>query len=179
MARKRRINLRERSLPHPDAKLLPRQAAMPRIMIVDDDRNILRNLGSCIRLMPASLLRGEAVVETFEKPQLALVRAAECDFDLIIADYLMPTMHGIAFMQKMRALHPDAPRILLTAFAGILDAMEAVKRVGPIELIAMPWHNEQLQITIAKVLQNTRGYRFEPLPEPRRLAPRLMFAAAR
>ncbi len=152
---------------------------MPRIMIVDDDQNVLRNLSRCIHFMPTSMLRGEALVETFEKPQLALARAAECGFDLIIADYLMPAMHGIAFMQKMRAMYPHTPRILLSGFAGILDAMEAVKRIGPVELIAMPWHDEQLQLTIARLLRNERGFRLEPLPEPRRPAQRAVFAAAR
>jgi two-component system, probable response regulator PhcQ len=173
------MNLSRRSLLHPDANPLSREIAMPRIMIVDDDRNILRNLGRCIQFMPAAMLRGEAQIETFEKPHLALARAAECDFDLVIADYLMPSMHGIAFMQKMRALQPHTPRILLSAFAGILDAMEAVKRVGPVELIAMPWHDEQLQLTIARLLQGQHGYRMEPLPELRRPARLPMFAAVR
>ncbi len=152
---------------------------MARIMLVDDDRNVLRSLGRTIHFMPTSMLHSEAVVETFEKPEQALARAAECEFDLIIADYLMPTMHGVAFMQKMIDLNPHTPRILLSGFAGILEAMEAVKRIAPVELMAKPWDDEQLRRTIARLLQSRRSPRLVPLSAARLMTPSMSFAAAR
>jgi DNA-binding NtrC family response regulator len=149
---------------------------MARIMLVDDDRNVLRSLGRTIHFMPTSMLRGEAIVESFEKPEQALARAEECEFDLVIADYLMPTMHGIAFMQRMIELHPNTPRVLLSGFAGILEAMEAVQTIGPVELIGKPWDDEKIRQSISKLLQNRRSVRL--LPEQRRVAPRAQLAAA-
>jgi len=138
------------------------EPAMTRILLVDDDRNVLRCLGRLIHFMPMASLRGEAVVESFEKPEPALARAADCEFDLVIADYLVPTMHGVEFMQKLIALHPHTPRILLSGYAGILEAMAAVKGIGPIELIGKPWDDEQLKQTIARLLQNRRSVRMAP-----------------
>jgi DNA-binding NtrC family response regulator len=152
---------------------------MSRIMLVDDDRNVLRSLGRTIHFMPTTMLRGEAVVESFEKPEQALARAAECEFDLVIADYLMPTMHGVAFMQKMIDLYPHTPRILLSGFAGILEAMEAVKRIAPVELIAKPWDDVQLRQTIARLLQSRRSPRLVPLSAARLMTSSMSFAAAR
>jgi len=148
-------------------------------MLVDDDRNVLRSLGRTIHFMPASALRGEAVVESFEKPELALARAAECEFDLVIADYLMPSMHGVAFMQRMMELQPHTPRMLLSGFAGILEAMEAVKRIAPVELMAKPWDDAQLRQSITRLLQNRRSVRLAPLPEVRRSGLSMDFAIAR
>lgn len=135
---------------------------MTRILLVDDDRNVLRCLGRLIHFMPMASLRGEAVVESFEKPEPALARAAECEFDLVIADYLMPTMHGVEFMQKLIELQPHTPRILLSGYAGILEAMAAVKGIGPIELVGKPWGDEQLKQTIARLLQHRRSVRMAP-----------------
>ena len=152
---------------------------MARIMLVDDDRNVLRSLGRTIHFMPVSALRGEAIVESFEKPEQALARAAECEFDLVIADYLMPSMHGVAFMQRMMELQPHTPRMLLSGFAGILEAMEAIKRIAPVELMAKPWDDVQLRQCIAKLLQNRRSVRLAPLPEVRRSGLSMDFAVAR
>jgi DNA-binding NtrC family response regulator len=126
-------------------------------------------------------LRGEAIVECFEKPEQALARAAECDyeFDLVIADYLMPSMHGVAFMQRMMELQPHTPRMLLSGFAGILEAMEAVKRIAPVELMAKPWDDAQLRQTITRLLHSRRSVRLAPLPEVRRPGLSMELAAAR
>lgn len=142
---------------------------MARIMLVDDDRNVLRSLGRTIHFMPTAALRGEAIVESFEKPELALARAAECEVDLVIADYLMPSMNGVTFMQRMMEMQPHTPRILLSGYAGILEAMDAVKRVAPVELMAKPWDDNQVRQTIARLLQNRRSVRLTPPPEWRRM----------
>jgi DNA-binding NtrC family response regulator len=152
---------------------------LARIMLVDDDRNVLRSLGRVIHFMPVAALRGEAVVETFEKPEHALARAAECEFDLVIADYLMPSMHGVSFMARMMELKPHTPRLLLSGFAGILEAMDAVKRIAPVELMAKPWDDAELRQTITKLLQHRRGLRPAPMHEVRRSGLSMDFAEVR
>jgi DNA-binding NtrC family response regulator len=152
---------------------------LARIMIVDDDRNVLRSLGRVIHFMPVSALRGEAIVESFEKPEQALARAAECEFDLVIADYLMPSMHGVSFMGKMMELKPHTPRLLLSGFAAILEAMDAVKRIAPVELMAKPWDDAELRQTITKLLQHRRGMRPAPTHEVRRSGLSMDFAEVR
>lgn len=154
---------------------------MARIMLVDDDRNVLRSLSRTIHFMPFAQLRGEAVVESFDQPAQALARAAECAFDLVIADYLMPTMNGVEFMRKLAELHPQTPRILLSGFAGILEAMAAVKGMGPIDLMAKPWDDEHLKQAIARLLQARRSVKMAPLSSPHRmpLSPMRQLASVR
>ena len=136
---------------------------MPRIMLVDDDRGVLRSLGRVIHFMPMALLQGEAVIESFEEPMLALERVALCEFDLIIADYLMPNMHGVAFMRQLNALHSHAPRLMLSGHVRVLEYINAVKGLGAVELMAKPWDDEVLKQAIARLLQSRREQRGVPV----------------
>jgi DNA-binding NtrC family response regulator len=160
----------------PESQTAAQERTMSRIMLVDDDRNILRGLGRVIHFMPIATMRGEAIVESFEKPAQALARAAECEFDLVIADYLMPTMNGISFMRRFMDLQPQTPRILLSGYAEILEAMEATREVGPIELLSKPWDDEQLRRTITGLLRDRRA---APAASARRAPITLQFAAVR
>lgn len=136
---------------------------MPRIMLIDDDRNVLRSLGRIIHFMPVAALRGEAIVESFEKPGSALDRATEVEFDLVIADYLMPAMNGVSFLRQFMEIQPQTPRLLLSGYVEILEAMDALKDVAPLELITKPWDNAALMATIAKSLPTNRRSQ-RPLP---------------
>lgn len=143
---------------------------MPRIMLVDDDRNVLRSLGRVIHFMPVALLRGEALVESFEKPAQALARAAECDFDLVIADYLMPSMNGVAFMRHLIELRPQTPRIMLSGYASILEAMDAILHIEPIKLLSKPWNDDQLKQSITELLQARRSSTLTSTPARPRMS---------
>jgi DNA-binding NtrC family response regulator len=137
---------------------------MGRILIVDDDRNVLRALGRVIHFMPVAATGGEVVVESFEKPSQALERISQLDFDLVIADYLMPSMHGIAFMQKLIELRPGTQRILMSGYADILEAMAAIAGIAPIALLAKPWDVEQLKAAIVQAMQlRANGRQKDPL----------------
>ena len=52
---------------------------MPRILLVDDDINVLRALGRLIHFLPREVLGGEAEVECYAQPEAALARAAVLD----------------------------------------------------------------------------------------------------
>jgi DNA-binding NtrC family response regulator len=126
---------------------------MPRILIVDDDKNILRSLGRLIHFMPKSALGGEAVVECFDDAEAALERAAATEFDLVIVDYLMPKMHGVAWLRRLDAVHSHAARIILSGHARVLEKIDATRGLSPTELVSKPWDDAQLCATIARLVQ--------------------------
>ncbi|MBI2398525.1 MAG: response regulator [Xanthomonadales bacterium] len=130
---------------------------MPRILLVDDDINVLRALGRLIHFMPRELLGGEVEVECHSEPEDALARAAACEFDLIVVDYLMPRMHGVAFMRRLNAMHSHAARLLLTAHARALEKIDAVKGIGPVEMMSKPWDEAALKAAIARLVGWRRG----------------------
>ena len=140
---------------------------MPRILIVDDDRNVLRALGRLIHFLPREQLGGDVEVECHVEPEAALARAAVCDFDLVVVDYLMPRMHGVAFMRRLNAMHSHAARLLLTAHARALEKIEAVKGIGPVEMMSKPWDEAVLKAAIVRLVHWRRE----------QLAPRLQAPA--
>lgn len=68
---------------------------MRRMLMIDDEINVLHALQRSLRQCSfASQLRLELFTDTSE----ALTRAAEVDFDIVLADFQMPGMNGIAFL---------------------------------------------------------------------------------
>ena len=112
------------------------------IFIVDDEDMVLTSIESFLAL------ETEYQVETFLSPMDALAKAAEVDVNLIISDYLMPDMNGIAFLGEIRDLKPDVTRIILTGYADKENAIKAINEVGLFQYIEKPWDNDQLLIII-------------------------------
>ena len=112
------------------------------IFIVDDEDMVLTSIESFLAL------ETDYEVQTFPSPMDALAKAAEVDVNLIISDYLMPDMDGIAFLAEIRDLKPDVTRIILTGYADKENAIKAINEVGLFQYIEKPWDNDQLLIII-------------------------------
>ncbi|MCR4424876.1 MAG: response regulator [Firmicutes bacterium] len=79
----------------------------PRILAVDDDEDILYTLRAI----------GEMAgwhVETSAYPEEAVGLACDGGFDVVVADYHMPGMDGLAFVRAVRAQNPEVPIVVLT-----------------------------------------------------------------
>lgn len=83
---------------------------MTRILIIDDQstsRQILEEL--------VSSLGKDIVTESFADPLTALAWAHSNQPDLVLTDYKMPQMNGVAFTLRFRALYPDVPLVMVTS----------------------------------------------------------------
>jgi two-component system, response regulator, stage 0 sporulation protein F len=82
----------------------------PRILLVDDQRDILRLLHSTLDTLGHKL-------DIFEAPsgEEALLEATRHRFDLLVSDYKLPGITGVELMKKVRAKNPDVKSILITA----------------------------------------------------------------
>ena len=81
----------------------------PRILLVDDEPAVLSALA---RLLHRQLPAGPEV-ETFTSPRAALARAWEVPFALVVSDYRMAEMDGIAFLKEFAEIQPHALRQLV------------------------------------------------------------------
>lgn len=129
---------------------------MMRVMLVDDESNVLTALRRLLLHSPlAGGTAGEQWLELFTSPELALKRADEVPFDLVISDYRMPGMDGVHFLQAMRERHPGTARIILSGYADLAGLIRAINDAGIHRYMNKPWNNDELLLAI----QQTLAYR--------------------
>jgi DNA-binding NtrC family response regulator len=88
------------------------------------------------------------VIEAFDEPESAVLRAGEQDFDIVISDYRMPGLNGADVLQLVKGLQPDAIRIVVSATREILEVADAVNRAEVFRYLAKPWEQEELVATV-------------------------------
>lgn len=125
------------------------------ILLVDDEPNILSSLRRALNAMPAEVFGGSAPqVEAFESPRAALARASEKSFDLVISDYRMPDLDGVALLERIAAEQPTIERIILTGYADLTGVMAAINRAQVFRFIAKPWDEMELRLAIQQALSH-------------------------
>ena len=91
-----------------------------RLLLVDDDRDIVRML--------ADYLGREFQITTAADGVEALYLLGKEPFDAIVADHMMPGLTGIQLLEKAAELRPDAVRVLLTASERIDELRDAINK---------------------------------------------------
>jgi two-component system, probable response regulator PhcQ len=129
---------------------------MPRILLVDDEPSVLSSLRRTIHFMPPGTFDDAVHVETFDKPELALMRAREAEFDLVISDWRMPVMNGIAFLGELIKIQPKIARLILSGYGEFLSEAEAIKRIRIFHFISKPWNNDELRSLMCRALAHRR-----------------------
>jgi two-component system, probable response regulator PhcQ len=126
---------------------------MLRILLVDDEPNILSALRRCLAAIDVSQLDGEALqFETFTTPEAAIERSEDQDFNLVISDYRMPSMNGVEFLSRMMQIQPAAPRVILSGFADRDAIITAVNEVRLTRFIEKPWKDDELRQAVISIL---------------------------
>lgn len=119
----------------------------PRILVVDDEPDILLAL----RMLFEDGLGGQVVVTTM--PHVALMAlGTKPGFDLVIADYKMPGMNGLTFLQRAKELHPDTPRIFMTAFMDDKLRQDAVALADVSLCLSKPFEPVELLQAAGEIL---------------------------
>ncbi len=110
---------------------------MHKILLVDDERNILagynRNLRSKFQLFIAESGKDGLKIMHEKGP-----------FAVVVSDYKMPEMNGIDFLSKVRELYPDTVRIMLTGYADLNAATNAVNEGNIFRFLSKPCPVEQM-----------------------------------
>ena len=121
---------------------------MATILYVDDDPTIGL-------LLEDTLLRaGHLAIGARSVPQ-ALQTLAHGEIELIISDFKMPGMTGLEFLNLLREEAYDIPLIMVTGYASIEHAVQAIK-AGASDYITKPVRPEQLEHAVTKALHVAR-----------------------
>ena len=92
-------------------------------------------------------------VEISSSGEEAVEKANGRSFDLTLLDLLMPGMNGIEVLRHIRRIHPQAVIIIITAYASVESAIEAMK-MGAFDYIQKPFKHDELLLTIQRALEH-------------------------
>ncbi len=117
-----------------------------RILVVDDDSGVREALTEFL------LSLGYTVVAVGNGEE-ALVEYERGDFDVVMADLIMPSMDGMELLQRIRAMkNNEVIFLMITGHPSIGTAVEAINR-GADDYITKPFHLEDVKLRISKSLE--------------------------
>jgi two-component system response regulator AtoC len=119
----------------------------PTILVVDDEPLIRWSLAERLRA------DGYEVTEA-ETGRAALDRIAD-GVDLVLLDYKLPDIDGVTVLRKIKEHDPDILVVLLTAYATIETAVDAMK-TGAYHFANKPFNLDDISLTVAKALETTQ-----------------------
>jgi two-component system, NtrC family, response regulator GlrR len=120
----------------------------PKILVVDDDKNLLE-------LAKARLNAANYAVTVALDEHAALEVANAENFDLAIVDWRLADIDGVALMEKLHAVYPGMPVIILTGHASVEGAVEAMKR-GAYTYLTKPFDPRELILQIGRALESCK-----------------------
>ncbi|PKN09407.1 MAG: two-component system response regulator [Deltaproteobacteria bacterium HGW-Deltaproteobacteria-8] len=119
----------------------------PRVLVVDDDANLLDSMR---RQFSANF---EVVLANSGQHALELMASSE-PFSVLVSDLKMPGMDGIQLLSQASELFPDTVRILLTGYADLQNAIDAVNQGFIFRLLTKPCLPEALDHALAEAIRH-------------------------
>jgi len=119
-----------------------------KVLIVDDEKVAMKNLEHVMKK------EGYAVTAT-QSGGNALALLEKQPFDVVLTDLRMEKVDGMQILKRCRENHPDTEVILITGFATLESAVEAMKH-GAFFYIAKPYRLDEVRKVVAEALEKTR-----------------------
>lgn len=143
-------------------------ASRPAIVTVDDDPSVSRAVARDLRREYGAehrIVRGESGPQILEALREFKLRGEQVA--VILADYRMPQMNGIQFLEHAMDIFPFARRVLLTAYADTDAAIQAINLVDVDHYLLKPWDppEEKLYPVVTELLEDWKRSAHAPVPE--------------
>jgi two-component system response regulator HydG len=118
------------------------------LLIVDDEAIVRDSLGKWFR-------EEGYEVGTAESASEALTRMAEHQWDLALVDIKMPGTDGMELQKRLREIDPDLPVIIMTGYASVETAVEALKN-GAYDYVTKPFDPDDIANAVRNALSHRR-----------------------
>jgi ATP-dependent Lon protease len=137
-------DVKERILEHLAVKILVLNKK-PRILVVDDEAIARDNVEHILKKENYTVVTAVNGVEAIEKLETAA-------FDVVLTDLKMEKIDGIALLEKVKNKYPDVQVIMITAYAAVDSAIEAIKK-GAFHYIAKPFRLDEVRSIVKQALE--------------------------
>jgi diguanylate cyclase (GGDEF)-like protein len=117
------------------------------ILVVDDEENAVSAIERNLTLDGYRVLTAKSAAEGFDL--LATNRVA-----VVIADQWMPEMNGSEFLSRVRKIHPDTVRILITGRGELESVTDAINYGAIFKFLTKPWDDEFLRGAVGEAFRH-------------------------
>ncbi|GAC26426.1 response regulator receiver modulated diguanylate phosphodiesterase [Paraglaciecola mesophila KMM 241] len=111
--------------------------ATGKLLVVDDEPNILSSLKRCLVKTPFEVFMANSAQEG-----LAIMQ--EHKIQVVLSDFRMPQMSGAEFLEQIKQHHPDVISMVLSGFADFDSAIGLLNSGAAHKFLRKPWNNQQL-----------------------------------
>ncbi len=129
-------------------------ADKPCLLVVDDEPDLVQSV--------SDLLRWDYRVLGATRASEGLALMDRERVHIVMSDQRMPEMTGVEMLRRVRASHPDAVRLLFTAYSDMDAVIDAINQGNVYRYISKPWEVEELKATLRQ------AYAYYQLQEERR-----------
>ncbi|MEI7842813.1 MAG: EAL domain-containing protein [Gallionellaceae bacterium] len=107
------------------------------LLLVDDEENVLMSLKRILR-------REGYLILTASNGEDALKLMAENEVSVLLSDQRMPGMSGVELLRRVKLMHPNVVRMILSGYTDVSTLTEAINQGEIYQFITKPWENESL-----------------------------------
>jgi len=114
-------------------------------LLIDDDEWIRHSMGIFFEFEGCDLRTLETAEEGLEELQ-------KHDYKVIIADYRLPGMDGLEFLRRSQKTHPNAMKLLITAY-GSKEVVSEAYKLGVQDVIKKPFTIESIEKSLCRLIK--------------------------
>lgn len=120
------------------------------ILLVDDERNVLRALARVLRRDGYKIVTASSFAEAFEA-------LASHDVQVVVSDHRMPDGKGTDFLGSVKVSHPETVRLILSGYADLGTVTDAVNVGAVHRFMTKPWDDDELRDAVRDAMRLARS----------------------
>lgn len=127
-------------------ELLSSRQRQRTILIVDDEQPIINSLCRLLRQDGYGIF---SATNAFEGLEIL----ARNEVDVVLSDQRMPGMTGVEFLRRVKSIHPDTVRMVLSGYADLQSVTDAINEGAIYKYITKPWDRERLRSLVQEAFR--------------------------